>query len=86
MRLEVAFFEGPTGPVRTGIIDGIAYRLGKRNPDQMDLRLIHLKGRRAGVTGEEIGRLKEAAEAPKVKYLVAELDGDALQLLPDDLD
>jgi hypothetical protein len=83
---KVAFFEGATGAPRTGIIDAIAYRLGKQNPDQMDLRLIQLKGGKAGVTGAEIGRLKEAAAALKVKYLIVESDGRMLHALPDDLD
>ena len=72
----MAFFEGSTGALRTGIIDAIAYKLGRTNPDRMDLRLIQLKGGRAGVRGEEIGRLKEAAEALKVDYLIAEFDGE----------
>ena len=85
---RVAFFEGKTGAPRTGIIDAIAYRLGRDNPDKMDLRLIQLKGGKAGVSGEEIGRLKEAAMALRVKYLIAELDAKTgnLQILPDDLD
>lgn len=85
---RLAFFEGPTGAPRTGIIDAIAYRLGKQNPDEMELRLIQLKGGKAGVTGQEIGRLKEAADALKVKYLIAEFDAKAktLHLLPDELD
>ncbi len=85
---RLAFFEGPTGAPRTGIIDAIAYRLGKQNPDEMDLRLIQLKGGKAGVNAEEIGRLKEAADALKVKYLIAEFDAKAktLHLLPDELD
>jgi hypothetical protein len=84
---RVAFFEGPTGAARTGIIDAIAYRLGGENPDKMDLRLIQLKGGKAGITAEEIGRLREAADALKVKYLIAEFDGKRknLELLPDDL-
>jgi len=83
----VAFLEGPTGAPRTGIIDAIAYRLGRKNPDRMDLRLIQLKGGKAGVTAEEVGRLKEAVETLKVKYLIAESDGNrnSLELLPDDL-
>ena len=85
---RVAFFEGPTGAPRTGIIDAIAYRLGRENPDKMDLRLIQLKGGKAGVTAEEIGRLKEAADGLKVKYLIAEFDANSkrLELLPDELE
>jgi hypothetical protein len=85
---RVAFFEVKTGAPRTGIIDAIAYRLGKQNPDEMILRLIQLKGGKAAITGEEIGRLKEAANALRVKYLIAELGAKtgSLQLIPDDLD
>jgi len=37
---KVAFFEGATGSPRTGIIDAIAYRLGSRNADLLDVRLV----------------------------------------------
>jgi len=85
---RVAFFEGKTGAPRTGIIDAIAYQLGRQDPDEMELRLIQLKGGKAGVTGEEIRRLKEAANALRVRYLIAELDAKTgnLQMLPDDLE
>jgi hypothetical protein len=83
---KLAFFEGPTGAPRTGIIDGIAYRLGKQNPDEMDLRLIQLKGGKAGVTAEEIRRLREAAENLRGKPLIVAFDGKALQFLPTELD
>jgi hypothetical protein len=84
----LAFFEGPTGAPRTGIIDAIAYRLGRHNPDKMDLRLIQPKGGKAGVTAEEIGRLKKAARGVDIKFLIAEFDGkrNTLELLPDELE
>jgi hypothetical protein len=81
---RVAFFEGPTGAPRTGIIDAIAFRVGRRNPDLLDLRLIQLKGGRAGVSGREIARLKQAATGATVKWLIAAFDGDALHLLPNE--
>ena len=85
---HVAFFEGKTGAPRTGIIDAIVYRLGRQNPDKMDLRLVQLKGGGAGIKAEEIGRLKAAAEYLGVKYLVAEFDTkrNKLELLPDELE
>lgn len=83
---HVAFFEGKTGAPRTGIIDAIAYRLGKRDPDAMALRLIQLKGGKAGVTAEEIKRLKEAPSKVELDFLIAEFDGKALQFLPTGLD
>jgi hypothetical protein len=54
---RVAFFEGKTGAPRTGIIDAVAFRLGRKNADVLDLRLVQLKGGKAGITAAEIGRL-----------------------------
>ena len=82
---RVAFFEGETGAPRTGIIDAIAFRLGRKNSDLLDVRLIQLKGGKAGVSGREIARLKQAVTGATVNWLIAEFDGDTLQLLPDDL-
>ena len=81
---KIAFFEGETGAPRTGIIDAIAYRLGRKDPDLLDVRLIQLKGGKAGVSGREIARLKKAAAGATVNWLVAEFDGETLHLLPDD--
>src|SRR5207302_11217830 len=83
---RVAFFEGSTGAPRTGIIDAIAYRLGRKKPDVMDLRLVQLKGGKAGVTAKEIGRLRRAASGVMVSWLIAAFDGENLQLLPQDLE
>jgi len=81
---RLAFFEGTTGAPRTGIIDGIAFRLGKQDSDLLDIRLIQLKGGQAGVSGREIARLKKATEGATVNWLVAAFDGETLHLLPDD--
>ncbi len=83
---RVAFFEGKTRAPRTGIIDAIAYRLGRRQPDRLDLRLIQLKGGNAGVTAREIARLKKAAADVKAQWLIAayDSDGKALQFMPDE--
>ncbi len=83
-RWRVAFFEGDTGAPRTGIIDAIAFRLGRKNSDQLDVRLIQLKGGNAGVSGREIARLKKASAEATVNWLIAEFDGDSLQWLPED--
>ena len=61
---HIAFFEGVTGAPRTGIIDAIAYRLGRKNPDLLDLRLIQLKGGKAGVTANT-GDLHAAGRAER---------------------
>jgi hypothetical protein len=84
-RWKVAFFEGATGAPRTGIIDAIAYRLGSRNADQLDVRLVQLKGGKAGVSGSEIARLKKASAGASVNWLITAFDGETLHLLPDDL-
>jgi hypothetical protein len=39
---RVAFFEGPTGAPRTGIIDAVAFRLARRNADLLEVRLVQL--------------------------------------------
>ena len=83
---RVAFFEGKTRAPRTGIIDAIAYRLGRKQPDRLDLRLIQLKGGKAGISAREIARLKKAAAEVKVEWLIAAYDPDekSLQFLPDE--
>lgn len=80
---KLAFFEGATGSPRTGIIDAIAFRLGRKNADLLDVRLIQLKGGKAGVSGPEIARLKKAAAGATVGWLIAAYDGESLHLLPD---
>src|SRR6516225_359212 len=80
---RVAFFEGPTGAPRTGIIDAICYRLGRRSSDLLEIRLVQLKGGNAGVTGREVARLKAAAANDKVDWLIAELDQGDLHFLAD---
>lgn len=79
---RVAFLEGATGAPRSGIVNAIAFRLGRKNSDLLDVRLIQLKGGKAGVTGREIARLKKAATGATVGWLIAEFDGETLHLLP----
>ena len=84
---RVAFFEGKTGAPRTGIIDAIVFRISKSNADKLDLRLVQLKGGKAGISGAEIARLKKAAvDVSPVNWLIAAYDGDTLHLLPADLE
>ena len=52
--------------------------------DLLDIRLIQLKGGKAGVTAAEIARLKKAAEGATVKWMLAAFDGEALHLVPED--
>lgn len=74
----VAFCEGKTGAFLTGIIDAVAFRLGPRKADAdvIDIRLIQLKGGKAGVSGREIARLKRAATGARVSWMIAAFDGE----------
>ena len=81
---RVAFFEGATGAPRTGIVDAIAFRISRTNSDVIDLRLVQLKGGKAGVSGAEISRLKKASQTVVVNWLVAAFDGESLHLLPEE--
>jgi len=81
---KVMFFEGKTGSPRTGIIDAVAYRLDQKNADQLDVKLIQLKGGKAGITGTEIKRLKQAAEDARISWALAAFDGEMLQLVSED--
>ena len=62
----------------------MAYRLDRKNADQLDVKLIQLKGGKAGITGKEIRRLKQAAENARVNWELAAFDGNTLQLVPED--
>ena len=72
---RVAFFEGATGSPRTGIIDAIMFRIAKGNADVLDLRLVQLKGGKAGISGAEIARLKKAIGTITLDWIVAAFDG-----------
>lgn len=81
---RVAFFEGKTGAPRTGIIDGIIFRVSRKNADVLDLRLVQLKGGKAGVSGAEIARLKKAVGTVETNWLIAAFEGETLHLLPNE--
>ncbi len=81
---RVAFFEGATGSPRTGIIDAIMFRLGRKDCDLLDIRLVQLKSGKAGASGVEIRRLKKATTSATVKWLIAAFDGEVLQFSADD--
>lgn len=81
---KLALFEGATGSPRTGIVDAIAFRITRKNADLVEVRLIQLKGGKAGVSGSEIARLKKAAVNASVSWQIAAFDGESLHLLPDE--
>ena len=49
----------------------------------MDLRLIQVKGGKAGVNAAEIGRLKKAVGTVSVDWHIAAFDGGELHLVPE---
>ena len=77
---RVLFFEGKSGSPRTGIIDAFAYRLSRKNADLLEVKLIQLKGGKAGASGREIARLKQAAEDAALTWAVASFDGETIHL------
>jgi hypothetical protein len=81
--LECGVLRRPDWSPRAGVIDAIAFRLGRAHADAIEIRLVQLKGGRAGVTGAEIGRLKQAVTGATVDWLIAAFDGQALQPVPD---
>lgn len=82
-RWRVAFFEGRTGSPRTGIVDAIVFRIDRKDADRLDVRLVQLKGGKAGVSGAEIARLKKAAKNAAVNWAIAAFDGETLHIVPD---
>lgn len=81
---KLAFFEGKTGSPRTGIIDAIAFRLSRKNADALEIRLIQLKGGKAGISGIEMARLKKAVEEATISWMIAAFDGEVLHVLPEE--
>jgi hypothetical protein len=81
---KAAFFEGPTGAPRTGILDAIAFRVARGKPDVLDIRLIQLKGGNAGISGREIARLKKAISGVNLHWCIAAFDGETLHVIPDE--
>jgi hypothetical protein len=81
---KLAFFEGKTGSPRTGIIDAVAFRLSRKNADAIEIRLIQLKGGKAGISGIEMARLKKAVEEATISWMIAAFDGEVLHTLPEE--
>lgn len=80
---KVVFFESATGSPRTGIVDAVIVRIKPRSPDAIEVRLVQLKAGVGGLTGAEIGRLKNAVGQLSTDWLLAAFDGQTLHLVPD---
>lgn len=76
----VLFLDAPSGYPRTGIVDALLLRIPAREPDELEIRLVQLKGGSAGLKASEAKRLKAAVQAvaAKVKSLCVLHDGQQL--------
>jgi hypothetical protein len=59
--------------------------MANQSSAELDVRLVQLKGGKAGISGSEISRLKRASAGATVNWLIAAFDGKTLNRLPDDL-
>lgn len=55
-----------------GVVDMVAIKRDKRNPDRLKILLLQVKGGSAKVTNEELCRLEEATRLIEVDWNVAE--------------
>lgn len=62
-----------------GIVDLLAVRRNRKNPDILNLVLLQVKGGNARLTKQELNRLKEAARDIKVDWNVAEKPGKSVK-------
>lgn len=76
----VLFLDAPSGNPRTGIVDALLLRIPTHTPDELEVRLVQLKGGSAGLTAFEVTRLELAVEAAakKMKSLCVLHDGQLL--------
>jgi hypothetical protein len=76
----VLFLDASSGYPRTGIVDAVMLRIPTSAPDELEVRLVQLKGGSAGLTAPEVARLEAAVQAvaTKVKSLCVLHDGRQL--------
>ncbi len=75
----VLFLDAPSGQPRTGIVDAVLLRIATRSPDELEVRLVQLKGGSGGLTASEVTRLDSAAKLARVKTLCVFHDGQSLR-------
>jgi hypothetical protein len=75
----VVFLDAASGNPRTGIVDAVLLRIAKRSPDELEVRLVQLKGGSGGLTASEVTRLENAATVVAVKTVCAFHDGECLR-------
>ena len=65
-------FDTKKGYEYKGVIDLVAVKRDTKNPDQLKIILVQVKGGGAKVTDEELKRLNEATKQIKISWNVAE--------------
>jgi hypothetical protein len=83
---RVLFFDeefGPLfGPERPRLFDGIAVRLRPGTEDRLELRLVRAESDTLEAPREVIERVKRAANAASLDWLVAAFDGESMRVVP----
>lgn len=83
---RVLFFDeefGPLfGPERPRLFDGIAVRLRPGSEDRLELRLVRAESDTLEAPREVIERVKRAANAASLDWLVAAFDGESMRVVP----
>jgi len=62
-----------------GIVDLIAVKRNRKNPDRLDLMLLQVKGGNARITRDEIKRVQVATDQVQVSWNVAEKPGKTVR-------
>ncbi|HHT9132560.1 MAG TPA: hypothetical protein ACFYED_08740 [Candidatus Tripitaka californicus] len=63
-----------------GVVDMVAIRRDKKNPDRLQIVLVQVKGGKARVTADELERLRAATKLIKVHWNVAEKPSTTIRL------
>jgi hypothetical protein len=69
---KVLSLDSRSGYEYKGVVDLIAIRRNKKDPDQLEVILLQVKGGTARVSADEIVRLRQAARRLRVDWNVAE--------------
>jgi hypothetical protein len=81
---KITFFEGASGAPRTGIVDAVMIRITPGSADNVEVKLVQLKGGTGGLKPAEIRRLKSAAETLDSSWTVAAFDGEDIHFLSEE--
>lgn len=79
---HVTFLDAPSGRPRTGIVDALLIKIGREDPDELEIQLVQLKGGGAGLTPEERNRIVMAVPKVSLGAAVAMWDRQVLTVDP----